>query len=260
MTPQSPRPLLGRHVVVTRSADQADPFAETLQALGACPVLVPSIRSAPASDPAALAGVAERLSDAAWLGFTSPSGVRYGWPAVQAAWPGGLPDGVGIAAVGPGTADALAEYSVTPSFLPSESTGDAFAAELPVALGDRVVLMRSDIARRAVAERLRQRGASVTDAVAYRTVEGAAPSAVRRALDARPDAVTFTSPSTVRGFLDALVDIAEGGGRSRIASAALVAIGPVTADELRRYGLAPCAVADPSTLAGLVDALIHLFD
>ncbi len=254
----STQPLQGRHVVVTRSEDQADPFAETLRALGATPILVPSIQSAPPLDSAALVVAAQSLEGARWLGFTSPSGVRYGWPAVAAAWPDGLPDGLGVAAVGPGTAEALACVGVRPGFLPSESTGDAFAAELPVEAGDRVVLMRSDIARRAIAARLAGRGADVTDAVAYRTLEGATPSAVRRALDARPDAITFTSPSTVRGFLGALRDIAEDGGYASLGTAALVAIGPVTADEIRAHGLTPTATADPATIAGLVDTLAHL--
>ncbi len=162
------------------------------------------------------------------------------------------------AAVGPGTAEALAAVGVRPAFWPSEPTGDAFAAELPVEPGERVVLMRSDIARRAVAARLAARGSDLTDAVAYRTLEGATPSAVRRALDARPDAVAFTSPSTVRGFLGALRDTAEDGGHARLGAAALVAIGPVTADAVRAHGYAPTATADPPTLAGLVDTLAHL--
>lgn len=251
-------PLQGRHVVVTRSSDQADPFAEALRALGATSILVPSIQSAPALDADALGAAARSLRGARWLGFTSPSGVRYGWPAVEAAWPDGLPDGLGVAAVGPGTAEALAGVGVQPGFLPSESTGDAFAAELPLAAGDRVVLMRSDIARRAIAARLVGRGADLTDAVAYRTLEGATPDVVRRALDASPDAIAFTSPSTVRGFLGALREVADDGGDALLDTAALVAIGPVTADEIRAHGYAPTATADPATIAGLVDTLAHL--
>ncbi len=255
----TPQPLQGRHVVVTRSSDQADPLAEALRALGATPVLVPSIQSAPALDAPALGAAARSLEGARWLGFTSPSGVRYGWPAVAAAWPDGLPDGVGIAAVGPGTAEALAGVGVRPAFLPSAPTGDAFAAELPLEAGNRVVLMRSDIARRAIATRLAGRGADLTDAVAYRTLEGATPTAVRRALDARPDAIAFTSPSTVRGFLGALRGLTDGGDRSLLGDAALVAIGPVTAAEVRAHGLAPAATADPATIPGLIETLLHLF-
>lgn len=251
------RPLQGRRIVVTRSADQADPLSDTLQSLGALPLPVPAIRSAPAPDPGALSTAAEQLGGTRWLGFTSPSGVRYGWPAVEAAWPQGLPEGLGLAAVGPGTAEALAAAGRAPDFLPSDPTGDAFASELPVVRGDRVVLLRSDIARRAVAERLRARGARVADVAAYRTVEGADAADVRRALAAFPAAITFTSPSTVRGFLRGMGP-ARAGAAGRFGGAALVAIGPVTAAEVGRHGLAVDAVAAPSTLTGLVDALLHL--
>ena len=246
-------PLQGRRIVVTRSQDQADGLAETLRELGADPLLVPSIRSTPPADARALRRAVGRLDGARWVGMTSPSGVRHGWPAVQACWPDGLPDGLAVAAVGPGTADALAAHGAHADFQPSQASGDAFAAELPVAPGDRVVLLRSDIARAAVADGLRQRGADVTDVVAYHTVVAAEPADVERAVRARPDAVTFTSPSTVRGFLLGLDDPA------RLAGVALVPIGPVTARALTDSGLAPAALPTDSTVAGLVGALLTLY-
>lgn len=247
------RPLTGRRIVVTRSEDQADGLAESLRDLGAEPLLVPSIRSTPADDPNALRMAVESLDAARWVGVTSPSGVRYGWEAVEAVWPRGLPEGVGVAAIGPGTEAALRARGVAPDFLPSEASGDAFAAELPVEPGDRVVLLRSHIAREAIAETLRQRGADLTDAVAYHTITEADPADVARALGARPDAVTFTSPSTVRGFLAGLAD------RSRLDGVALVPIGPVTAAAVTDAGLAVAAVPDDSTLDGLLDALVTLY-
>ena len=246
-------PLHGRRIVVTRSQDQADGLAETLRELGAEPLLVPSIRSTPPADPDALRRAVARLGGARWVGVTSPSGVRHGWPAVAAAWPGGLPGGLGVAAVGPGTAEALAAHGARADFQPSRASGDAFAAELPVAPGDRVVLLRSDIARAAVADGLRQRGAEVVDAVAYRTVTAADPEAVERALERRPHAVTFTSPSTVRGFVSSL------GDPSRLAGVDLVPIGPVTGQALTEVGLAVATLPADSTVDGLVDALLALY-
>lgn len=247
------RPLAGRRVVVTRSADQADGLADALRRLGAEPLLVPSIRSTPTEDQDALRAAVRRLDGARWVGMTSPSGVRYGWPAVEAAWPDGLPDGLGVAVVGPGTAAALRAHGVEADFVPGESSGDAFAAELPVEPGDRVVLLRSHIARGAIADDLRQRGADVLDAVAYHTITAADPADVHHALDARPDAVTFTSPSTVRGFLAGLDDPA------RLDGVALVPIGPVTAEAVADAGLNVAAVPDDFTTDGLLDALVALY-
>ncbi len=247
------RPLAGRRIIVTRSEDQADGLAESLVALGAEPLRVPSIRSVAARDPEALRRAVAALDGARWVGATSPSGVRWGWPAVQSAWPDGLPAGVGVAVVGPGTAEALAAVGVGAAFQPSEASGDAFAAELPLATGDRVVLLRSDLARRAIADDLRARGADVTDAVAYHTITEADPAAVARALDAQPDAVTFTSPSTVRGFLAGVDDPA------RLDGIALVPIGPVTARAVTDAGLPVATIPSEYTIPGVLDALVALF-
>lgn len=247
------RPLAGRRIVVTRSADQADGFADALRLRGADPLLVPSIGSEPPPRMGALHDAVATLAGARWVGMTSPSGVRFGWAAVEEIWPAGLPAGLGVAVVGPGTADALAAHGVTPDFQPSEASGDAFAAELPLGPGDRVVLLRSDIARQAIAEDLRQRGAEVTDAVAYHTITEADPAAVARALDAAPHAITFTSPSTVRGFLTGVGDL------RRLDGIPLVPIGPVTGEALTAAGLPIARIPDDYTIPGLVAALVILF-
>ena len=247
------RPLAGRRVVVTRSEEQADSLAQKLRDLGAEPLLVPSIYTRPSPDAAALADAARGLDGAAWVGVTSPNGVRHGWPAVAGAWPDGLPETLRVAAVGPATAEALRAVGVEADFIPASHTGDDFAADLPLAPGDRVVLLRSDIARQAIADRLRQRGADVLDVPAYETVTSADPEAVRAALAERPDAVTFTSPSTVRGFLTGL------GDPRRLDGVHLFPIGPVTARELAPYGLRPTALPDDYTIDGLLRALVHLF-
>ena len=61
------------------------------------------------------------------------------------------------------------------------------------------------------------------------------------------DVVTFTSASTVEGFVRALA-----GARG---TPKVVAIGPVTGATARRAGLRPAAVARPHTLDGLVEAV-----
>ena len=243
--------LRGRRVVVTRAEEQAGPLGDGLRARGAAALLVPSIRYLPA-DPAPLARAAREIDRAAWVVFTSATGVAYGTAAVRAAWPGGLPAGVRVAAVGPGTAGACAAAGIPADFVPRDALGDALVADLPLAPGDRVVLLRSDIGRRALAAGLAARGADVRDVAAYRTLESADPDAVAAALAHSPDAVTFASPSAVRGFVSA-ADLAA------LAGVCLVAIGPVTAGALAPFGLRADAVARPYTVPGLLATLDALF-
>ena len=245
--------LRGRRIVVTRAASQAGSLVDGLRQRGADTLLVPALRFLPPPDPAALAEAARGLDGAAWLVFTSATGVAYGWSAVQAAWPDGLPSGLRTAAIGSGTAEALEAAGAPVDFVPREAIGDVLVGELPLAPGDRVVLLRSDIGREAIAMGLAARGAAVEDVTAYRTLSEADAGAAADALGQRPDAVTFTSPSTVRGFLAAVPDLSALGG------VALVAIGPVTAEALGESGLAAVAVAEPHTVGGLLDTLVRLF-
>jgi uroporphyrinogen-III synthase len=124
---------------------------------------------------------------------------------------------------------------------------EALADGLPDVEGARILLLRADIARATLRERLEARGARVEDVAAYRTTAGssAAPFA------GHVDAVTFTSSSTVRGFLQRMGGVPEG--------AAVICIGPVTARTARELGLSVDAVAESYTLAGLVQALVRHF-
>jgi len=69
------------------------------------------------------------------------------------------------------------------------------------------------------------------------------------------DFVTFTSSSTVRGFVQAV-----GAGRVPAMPAAtrFVSIGPVTSETARELGLALAAEAAEHTIPGLVKAMLGL--
>ncbi len=109
---------------------------------------------------------------------------------------------------------------------------------------------------------LREKGADVDAIAAYRTVPGAGANELLAWLRAQEiDAVTFSSSSTVRYLLDGL----EAAGLDRAAAlallqrAAVVCIGPITAETARAEGLRVDAVARESTGAGLVAALVEWF-
>ena len=90
-------------------------------------------------------------------------------------------------------------------------------------------------------------GWEVDVAEAYRT-EPAEPGRAALAAVTAADAVTFTSSSTVTGFLSVA-------GRDAVPPT-VVSIGPVTSATAREHGLAVAAEADPHTIDGLVAALV----
>jgi uroporphyrinogen III methyltransferase/synthase len=96
-------------------------------------------------------------------------------------------------------------------------------------------------------------GASVNVVPAYQTVletEGAADIRDRLAAG-ELDALTFTSSSTVKNFVEAI-----GNNAAVPPQTVLAAIGPITAQTCRELLREPDIVADAYTIDGLVDALM----
>ncbi len=78
-----------------------------------------------------------------------------------------------VAAIGPATAERLAQYGIRADVQPGTFTTAAVVAALASAgdlKGRRVLCPRSDIAPPELTDALRERGAVVTEVVAYRTV------------------------------------------------------------------------------------------
>ena len=112
----SPRQLAGKRIVITRPRAQAAALAEKLAALGAEPVLFPTIEIAPLDDTGPLDAALGQLHAHAyqWLIFTSANAVS----VVCDRLAGGLPTGVRLAAVGPATARALAARGLSGAVIP----------------------------------------------------------------------------------------------------------------------------------------------
>ena len=233
------RPLFGRRIVVTRSREQASGLRNRLEALGAEVLEVPTIATEPVPD----VDLSSPLVAADWVAFTSPNAVR----AVTAQLRDARAFGgrLRIAAVGPGTAGALADFGVAPDLVPERNLAEGLVDAFPDGPG-RVSLPQAADARPVLADGLRAKGWEVEVVVAYRTV--AVPLSDRqRGAVAGADAITFTSSSTVTNFvaaagLDALPPV-------------VASIGPVTSQTARELGVTVAAEADPHTIDGLVDAV-----
>jgi uroporphyrinogen-III synthase len=226
-------PLAGRTIVVTAPGR----LGGMLGVLGANVVDAPVI----AIEPAPLPDL--DLASYDWVVFTSANAV----PAFCAGLSLATGDNPAqkLAAVGPGTAAAVAQLGRRVDLVPDEAVGEALVDAFPVGSG-RVLLPQAAGARPVVAAGLREKGWDVEVVVAYTTV--AVPlSDEQRAAAGAADAIAFTSASTVTNYLDA-------GGP---VPSTVVCIGPVTADAARQRGLTVAAVADPHTLDGVAGALLE---
>lgn len=254
VVPPATPPSTARRVLVTRASGQAGELVSALRTSGLEPVLAPAIEVEIEPPSGSLDAAARQLHIYAWVVVTSANGARAILQAAERAVtdrdvPAAL-DAPQWAAIGPATRRLLERRAIDVAFQPAESSGAALARELPVRPGDRVLVVRGDLAEETLAVALRTRGAEVDDIVAYRTHEAPEGSRalLRRALADGPiAAVVFTSGSTVRG----LIALARAETLD-VASIPSVCIGPETAAEARNAGFSVMAVSaspEATTLA-----------
>jgi uroporphyrinogen-III synthase len=246
--------LAGRAVLVTRPEDQSASLIALLRERGATAMVAPAVRIVDAPTEELDRAVGELTAGRyTWVVLTSQAGVEalFGRLPALGAEPGTLP--ARVAAVGAGTASALAERGVRADLVPSDFTTEALGAAMPEGTG-RVLLARADIAPEGLEGVLEAKGWTTDRVTAYRTelAEAMPPEARTAFEEGALDAITFTSASTVRGFQRMTRDLRVPAGANR---PAVVCIGPVTAREAEREGLVVDAVADPHTIEGLVAAL-----
>jgi uroporphyrinogen III methyltransferase/synthase len=252
------RPLFGSRVLITRAADQSEEMVSALRELGAEAVVVPMIRLAPPADLSEIDAALGRLASYDALLFTSANAVRFF--TARAGETGGsiLEQAPPTACVGPITAEVARSAGFSVALVPSDRRDaggllEAVSKHWPPR-GRRFLLPQAEAARPVLAEGLREGGATVDAPTVYRTLAAEVDvEALREQLrDRRLDAITFTSPSTAEHFA-ALLDEES---LKAAADCTVAAIGPVTADALRRLGLAPDWVPDDPTVQALVEGLV----
>ncbi len=231
------RPLDGLTVAVTRARAQASALAGRLRELGAATVEAPAIRTEP------LEATLPDLAGFDLICVTSPNGAAR---LLEVAGDARALAGPTIAAIGPGTARALAEGGIVADVVPERSVAEALVQELESVPVTSALIARAESARDVLPDALAARGAAVEILPLYRTVaEPLTPEAREAALGA--DYATFTSASSARFFAEAA---------GTLAGPRLVSIGPVTSEAIRELGFEPDVEAADHTPDGLVEALV----
>jgi uroporphyrinogen-III synthase len=205
-------------VIVTRARGQLEPLARRLEALGLEVVRCPLIELEPIGP--------EHVDVLGydWVVVTSPFGARELLHRAR----GTLPK---VAAIGPGTAAALAEGGVEPALVSAVSTQEGLLAALPRPAG-RVLFAGAEQARQLLAEEL---NADVVPL--YRT------TALRPDPPPEGDLVVLASASAADAFAALGLELPA------------VSIGPETTRAAEAAGINVVGEAEPHDLDGLVDAV-----
>ena len=240
------RPLFGQKVVVTRARAQASALSGKLTELGAQCIEVPTIEIVEPTDRyQSLDRALEVASSFDIIIFTSVNGVEKFFDRL-------LDKGIDIrsirakiAAIGSATEAALRNHALAADYVPGEFRAEALIKLLRDKVnGKRILIARAEEARSILPIELRRMGATVEVVAAYRTV-----SAVDRTIDDGVDWITFTSSSTVKNFVKSF-------GAEMLSRAKTAAIGPITADTLRSFGIEPTVIANEFTIDGLIKAIV----
>lgn len=254
-------PLAGRTILVTRPAERSAGLIDALGALGAHAVARPTIALVPPTDGEPARRALRALGEYDWVVFSSPSGVHFFFELARGWLAGPPPLPRGVAAIGPATARALAMQGCSATVVAQESHAEGLAAALAghVGRGDRVLLVRPEVARDVLPSVLVDAGAGVDVVPFYRNV--AAPGVEAVAADVTAgiyDVAVFTSPSTALRLVEAgaivKLDI-----KAALRRMAIVAIGDVTARALQQARIPVSAVALEPSEEGITDALKRLF-
>lgn len=259
------RPLFGRRIVVTRSAEQAPEIVDALEALGAQALMAPTFRTEPPEDPEAVDRAAASVDTYNWVVFESAGAVTRFLSALRRG-PRDLRalGRVQICAVGASTADRLTAAGLSPDVVVAEAGPDRAVVALEQYTpmdGQRVLVVRPDHLHGSLAADLDHLGASVTDLVAYRTAPASpdspgAQQLYRMLLEGHIDAVTFNSPTALRRFAFL---IGEEQAADLLNTTVVVTIGPVTASAAIALGVQAPLIARTFTTQGMLEVLLERF-
>ena len=268
-----------KRILVTRPRAQADEFAEKLRRAGFEPIFFPVIEIQPIEDNPVLTEALDKLDGYEWVVFTSANAVKVFFDVIRKNEATGrqshpttprLLRGVymeqrrsarsdttpKVAAIGPKTAEALQAQGVTPDFVPDKYISDSILPGLGDIQGKWILLPRAEIACKALPEAITRAGGIVHEIAIYRTLPARPDPSGLAALQAGVDWITFTSPSTVRNFIEIVrshhMDPFHLAGDPKVAC-----IGPITEQAAREEGFRVERVAEKYTADGLVQALLN---
>jgi len=250
------KPLFGKRVLILRPLSQVSGVVPRLIEMGAQPILAPTIEILPPVDWQEVDRVLTRLHEFDWIIFTSVNGVNFFFDRLWDT--GGDARRLArakLAAIGEGTAEALAAFHLRADLVPESFRAEALAAALkPHVDGKRVLWARASRGRDVLPTELRAAGAHVEEVVVYRNldVDRLDPQVIDAIETGDVDWICLSSPSIARN-LDRLLPAA---ARDQLGkSARIVSISPVTTAAALELGLPVDAEATTYTWDGILAAI-----
>jgi len=251
------RPLNGVRIIVTRPQDGNSILSEKIRAFGGESIELPCISISSIEPNPVLQTAISELERFHWLVFTSPMGVKIFLSKLfECGKDIRLLNGIKIAVIGSATRDVFLQRGIFPDFMPTEYHSAMLGSELLSLLGDeeRVLILRAKDGLPELTQALSAHQVNVTDLPLYETFDAGDNFEFSMELvkSGDFDFVTFTSPSTVKGFVQLFPEL----NFERIQA---VCIGGQTEQAAKKFGM-KTITAQKATLDSLVEAIIDTKD
>ena len=242
------RPLFGKKILITRARSQASKLSAMLSTLGAKCIEIPAIKIvSPSDNYQAIDTALAQIHKYDFVIFTSENGVKHFFERLQLKNldTRSLANSK-IAAIGSATSEELSNHGINADFVPTEFRAEALVELLKDKVkGKRVLIPRAEEAREILPQELIKFGADVEIVPIYRTI-----SAIEGTINLDDiDLVTFTSSSIVKNLVNAV-------GAGALKNIKTAAIGPITAETIKKFGINIDIEAEEYTINGLVEAIL----
>ena len=253
------RPLHGVRILVTRPKARSAGMAALLREKGAEVLELPAVETVRCRNTERLDRAFDTLLEYSWLVFTSPAGVEAFFEELfERKLDIRCLCGKKIAVIGRATGQEFLRRGLIPDYMPENYYGRELARGLTerVKDGEKVLLLRAEQGSRELTELLDAAGIVFEDVPLYYTEcppAGALAERVKSLLAAgKLDFVTFTSGSTVRGFLEQLHP-----SKEELLHFTAVCIGTETEKAARQAGMQTAAAEIP-TMDSMTECILTL--
>ncbi|MBE9032711.1 uroporphyrinogen-III synthase [filamentous cyanobacterium LEGE 11480] len=256
--------LLGKTILITRSAGQSSEFTKLLTGHGANVVEMPALEIQPPSSWADLDAAIAQLDSFDWLFLTSANAVNFFFNRLTALGQDpAIVRQIKIAVVGQKTAHFLTQRDFTADYIPPDFVADSLLTHFPEApQGKRILFPRVESGGREIlVQAFTAKGADMTAVAAYQsgcpsTIDSTALEALTMA---KVNVVTFASSKTVKHFCQLLKQALGNQWQSILDSVIIASIGPQTTITCReKFGRVDLEAAE-YTLPGLTQSIVDFY-
>ena len=251
--------IIGKTVLITRDFNQSKALCASVKKSGAVPIVIPMIKIVPYQSEPEHSAFLTAFEEIVWIIFTRTNGVKSFFATYS-------PDVFDFstkkfAVVGKATEKCLKQYGFYATFVPSRYTGQCFIEEMAAHIfhTDRILLVKGKIARDVIPNHLEKENYVFQSVTVYDTlpnIEGI--HELKQLLqEDKLDVLTFTSPSTIQSFMDALNGTALLQKKDQWT---IAVIGPTSKEKAEALGLFVSIMPKEYTIEKMYQAVVRYFN